>query len=122
MITIDGTSYNVGAVDISRRAEFRDKYRLQTEGGTFERELIGVYFNYTMTIGEIADKAEYDALYDKLTEPVESHEVTVPDHGGDRTFTAFIDQVDDRLKRSKNSVNTWTGLSFNYISKAATRS
>jgi hypothetical protein len=122
MLIIDGTTYNVPVTSIQRQAEFRDKYRLLTEGGTFERELTGVYFNYTLAIGEITDKAEYDALHDKLTEPVESHEVTVPDHGGDRTFTAFIDTVSDAIKKARSGVNTWTGLSFKYISKEPTRS
>ena len=122
MITIDGIDYAVPVLDTQRRAEFKDKYRLQTEGGSFERELIGVFFNYTMVIGGINSKVEYDALYDKLTEPVEIHEVTVPDHDGDRTFTAFIDSVNDAVKSTKGGVNTWTGLSFSYISKNPTRS
>jgi hypothetical protein len=122
MVIIDDIEYDVPVVDIQRRAEFKDKYRLLTEGGSFERELIGVYFNYTLVIGIITDKAKYDALYDKLTEPVESHEVTVPDHDGNRTFTAFIDVVRDAIKKSKGGVNTWTGLSFDYIAKEPTRS
>lgn len=64
---------------------------------------------------------EYARLWDKLTEPVEFHEVTVPDEDGDYTFTAYFSNVGDELLRKKAEKNYWKNLTANFIAQKPAR-
>ena len=122
MIKIDGVEFSVPVLSISRKADFLDKYANRNELGDLQRELIGVYFNYQLQFGRIDDTAVYSQLWAKLTEPVEFHEVTVPDDGGDYTFTAYFSNVSDELRKQRNAVNYWTNLTVNFTAKTPARS
>lgn len=117
MITIDGVTYDVPVLEIVRNAEFLDKYAERTEDGTLQRELIGVYFNYTISFGRTNDVAEYAALWQKLTEATEFHEVTVPDESGDFTFTAYFAGVSDKMRKQKDAQNFWKELTVRFIAR-----
>lgn len=122
MITIDGTAYAVPVKRITRRADFLDKYAERTEDGVLHRELIGVYFNYSIEFGMTLDAAEYAALWDKLTEPEEFHTVVVPDEDGTSyTFTAYFASVGDELSRVRDAAVFWKSLKVNFIAKEPAR-
>ena len=118
---IDGIGYKIDVLSVKRTADFLDKYAERTENGDLERELIGVYFNYKLQLGPGVDRAEYARLWDKLTEPVEFHEVTVPDEDGDYTFTAYFSNVADELLRKVAERNYWKNLTVNFIAKKPAR-
>lgn len=122
MITIDGNSYNVDVTEITRTADFLDKYAERTENGDLERELIGVYFNYTLSFAPGTNRAEYARLWDKLTEPEEFHTVTVPDENGDYTFTAYFSSVGDSFMRQYNGNNYFKDLTVKFTAKTPARS
>lgn len=122
MIIIDGVTYNIPVSSIIRKAEFLDKSAGRTTSGDLKRRLLGVYFNYTINFGVGTDMNEYNNLYDKLTEAVEFHTVTVPDKDTSFTFTAYFSTVQDRLVSSKNNINAvWSDLSLDFISKTPRR-
>ncbi len=121
MLYIDGIGYKIDVLSVKRTADFLDKYAERTENGDLERELIGVYFNYKLQLGPGVDRAEYARLWDKLTEPVEFHEVTVPDEDGDYTFTAYFSNVADELLRKVAEKNYWKNLTVNFIAKKPAR-
>ena len=121
MLYIDGIGYKIDVLSVKRTADFLDKYVERTENGDLERELIGVYFNYKLQLGPGVDRAEYARLWDKLTEPVEFHEVTVPDEDGDYTFTAYFSNVADELLRKVAEKNYWKNLTVNFIAKKPAR-
>ncbi len=117
MIVIDGIRYQVDVEDLSRTADFLNKYAERTESGDLECELIGVYFNYKLKLFCL-DPDEYARLWDKLTEPVEFHTVTVPDETGDYTFTAYFSGVADRLLLKRGPKNYWTDLTVKFTAKS----
>ena len=121
MLYIDGIGYKIDVLSVKRTADFLDKYAERTENGDLERELIGVYFNYKLQLGPGIDRPEYARLWDKLTEPVEFHEVTVPDEDGDYTFTAYFSNVADELLRKVAEKNYWKNLTVNFIAKKPAR-
>ena len=121
MLYIDGIGYKIDVLSVKRTADFLDKYAERTENGDLERELIGVYFNYKLQLGPGIDRTEYARLWDKLTEPVEFHEVTVPDEDGDYTFTAYFSNVADELLRTVAEKNYWKNLTVNFIAKKPAR-
>jgi hypothetical protein len=121
MIVIDGTSYNVPFVSLTRTADPLDKYAERVENGTLNRELIGVFFNYKMTFGAPTSSTEltaYQALWEKITEATEFHTVTLPDELGDYSFEAYFAGMGDELRRTKNGKNFWKGLTCNMIARS----
>jgi hypothetical protein len=122
MIIIDGETYTLPILSITRRADVLDKYAERTQDGVLHREIIGVYFNYQLKFGSSTDTAEYARLWNKLTEPVEFHTVTVPDEDGDFTFTAYFSKVGDELRKQKNAKNFWKDLTVNFTAREPARS
>lgn len=116
-IIIDGTTYDIPVIEVTRKAEFLDKSAERTEDGKLHRELIGVYFNYTIRFGRTSDVAEYAALWAALTQATEFHDVTVPDESGDYTFSAYFSGVSDRLRKIRNAQNFWQDLTVNFIAE-----
>lgn len=121
MIIIDGLTYDVPVKAISRTADVLDKYAERTGDGNLRREIIGVYYNYTIQFGNTTDMDEYGRLWDKLTEPVEFHTVTVPDEAGNYTFTAYFSSVGDEIRRQKAAKNYWKNLQAKFTAKAPAR-
>lgn len=121
MIIIDGKNYNIPVISLKRQAEFLDKYANRTEDGVLHRELIGVFFNYQLQFGITTDTAEYQKLWEKLTEPEEFHTVTVPDEKDKYTFTAYFSNVADEMLRKKANKNFFQNLTVNFIAKAPAR-
>lgn len=117
-LIIDGVTYDIPVVSITRRAEFLDRYAERTADGVLHRSLIGVYFNYQLKLGQTTDTAAYAALWAKLTEAEEFHTVTVPDESGDYTFTAYFSNVGDELRKVKGATNYWKNLTVNFIARS----
>lgn len=120
-LTIDGESFYVPITNITRKADFLDKYAERTEDGVLHRELIGVYFNYQIKFGSGCTAAEYTALWEKLTEPVEFHTVVVPDEDGDYTFTAYFASVGDTISKAKGATRFMKDLTANFIAQSPAR-
>ena len=121
MLKIDGITYNIPVVSIKRKADFLDKYADRSESGDLKRELMGVYFNYQLQLGNTLNTSEYSRLWDKLTEPVEFHTVTVPDEDGEYTFTAYFSNVGDEVRRIVGEKNYFKSLTVNFIAKSPAR-
>lgn len=123
MLIIDGVKFDIPIVSLKRTAEFLDKYAKRTEDGNLQRKLIGVYFNYQLKLARstTVGRAVYQKLWEKLTEPVEFHTVTVPDESGSYTFTAYFANVGDELMTQHDSSNYWRNLTVNFTAKAPAR-
>ena len=121
MLKIDGITYDIPVVSIKRKADFLDKYADRSESGELKRELIGVYFNYQLQLGNTLNTSEYARLWENLTEPVEFHTVTVPDVDGDYTFTAYFSNVGDEVRRIVGQKNYFKSLTVNFTAKSPAR-
>lgn len=96
-IILDGTEYPVSIATMDRQAEVLDKYFYRVESGSAVREVIGTFYNYTLSIGIEDDVTLYNALFDKLAEPVASHQITLPhDH---LEWEGYISTVRDSVRR-----------------------
>ena len=123
-VIIDSTTYNIRVTSLARSADFLDRYADRTQDGVLHRQLIGVYFNYKLKFAQPDDTniSAYQALWLKLTEPVEFHTVTVPDVSGfDYTFTAYFANVADEIEITKVSANFWKNLTVNFIAQSPAR-
>lgn len=120
-ITIDEKYFDVPLLSIKRTADFLDKYAERTEDGDMKRSLIGVYMNYQIAFGTINDDDTYEALYDKLTEPVEYHDFSIPTTKGTYSFRGYISSVSDEIFRITEETAKCRGLQCRYISKRPAR-
>lgn len=122
LFSIDGVEFNIPLISLKRESSVLDKYATRTEGGDLQREIIGVYYNYTLTFPNLnLDREEYDRLWQKITEPVEFHDFVVPSSSGTFAFTGYITTSGDELKRSRDGKHYWGGLSIKFIAKAPAR-
>jgi hypothetical protein len=124
-ITIDSTEYAIPIVSLKRKGDFLYKFAQRTNDGNLQAEMIGVYFNYQLKLGTprtLDDVAAYALLWDKLTEPVIFHTVTVPDETlTPFTYTAYFSTVSDELMKKTDAANFWKNLTVNFIARAPTR-
>lgn len=121
MVIIDGITYDVPFVSCKRTADLLDKYAKRTEDGGLKRKLIGVYYDYEIKFGRMLDGEKYEAFFNKLTEPVEYHTVTVPGSNGNYSYTAYFSSVSDNLKKQIDGKNYWTGLTAKFTAKSPAR-
>lgn len=118
VFTLDGKAYNVfvPADGIRRSGQILDGENAgRTLSGGMIRDIIGTYYNYSISIyTQQTDYAEYDALYEELTAPVDFHVLTVPYGQGTITFDAYITSAEDTLQ-SMAGGNRWGNLTINFI-------
>lgn len=118
---IDGVQYNIPYIGLTRRADILDSMGERTADGVLHREVIGTYYNYTVEFGFSRSTEEYAALWDKLSEPVPFHEISIPDNYGMRTFTGYIASVSDAIMRIKGETRYWKGLKADFIAREPSR-
>jgi hypothetical protein len=121
---IDSTDFNVPLVSggTQIKAEMLFKYAERNAAGSLNSELLGVYFNfYGVKFGAINDTALYASLWQKITEPVESHSVTLYDETGTYTFDAYFANISSALKKIKNGLTYWEGLTMDVIATSPAR-
>lgn len=119
IFSVDGVAYAVTVPEggLKRSGKVLDgENATRTKSGKMVRDVIGTYYNYALTIEtQHLDTAQYDALYEVLSAPVDSHTITIPYGQGAITFEAYVANVDDELKRMQEGRNLWGGLTFSFI-------
>lgn len=123
-IYIDGDYFDIPIESLKRSADFLDKYANRVESGELERDLIGVYYNYTLTAGKSSEigEAEYNRFFDKCTEPKEFHLISVPASGGGYyNFTAYISSVSDEVEKIGKDYIRYKSFTCKFTAKAPAR-
>lgn len=89
----------------------------RTMDGRMQRDIIGTYYTYRLEFdSSLSDPEEYDALFEALSEPVDSHTITVP-YGQDvLTFDAYVANGEDDLSRIyRDESRKWDNLAVNFV-------
>lgn len=122
-ISVDGIYFDIPMVSLKRTADFVDKYAERTEDGDLHRELIGVYYNYALTVGSSSDfgETDYDAFWDKMTEPVEFHLISIPTRNGTYDFIGYISSVSDEYEKILEDDTRFKGFTCRFTAKAPAR-
>ena len=117
---IDGASYNISIINLTRKAIIKDgKNAGNVMSGEYVRDVVGTYYNYTITIGtKNLDAVEYDNLFEVLSAPVDFHSVEMPYGQGVITFDAYITDVSDELRRMRDEGNLWANLDITFYAKS----
>ena len=119
-IIIDDVEYPVSIVLMDRKAEVLDKYFYRVESGSAVREVIGTFYNYTLSIGIEDDTDLYNSLFYVLAEPTASHQIILPhDH---LEWEGYISGVSDSVRRIDNDGTCYfQGLTCELIATNPTR-
>lgn len=122
-LTVDGKKYNVLVTSLARKFQVLDgKNAERTLSGAMIRDIIGTFYNYEITILPAVGKyGDYDALYEVLSAPQDSHRIVVPYAQSTLTFNAYVTAGQDNLIRKKHGEAYWTGLSVQFIAMAPQR-
>lgn len=125
MFSIDGVEYAVEC-SITRTAEIRasDISGLMMNGYRFW-DILGTYMIYDVTLTmPLRNKARYHALIEQLTEPVESHDFTLPYNAGTVQLVGKVNTPEDVWEKLPSGYSFWKGLKFtveaNYPTKQPT--
>lgn len=116
IIEIDGRAYDVYLIELKRSASVLDGENAgRVLSGRMVRDIIGTYYNYDAKFGTSQLSPEdYDALYETLTAPVDSHTITVPYGQGMKTFEAYVSNASDVLKRMSGAEKLWGELTIKF--------
>lgn len=115
MITIDNTTFEVGIVKITRKAS----QKLENIGITMDLrkhyDVRGTYYDYEVELAtQRMNVNDYDSLYEILTNPQESHTVTMPYGQSMLTFEARASVASDALIKSFNRFKKWGTLKVTF--------
>lgn len=121
-IFVDGTYFDIPIVSLQRTADFLDKDSTgRTEDGDMYRELIGVYYNYTLMVGTVNDTGNYRRFYDKMTEPTEFHDFILPDSEGKYEFRGYVNSVSDEMSKIYANKTEFKGFTCKMTAKEPAR-
>lgn len=117
-ITMDGRTYRVRVVyntltrSFDLRSGVNEDYMLS---GRHERDLLGTDYIYQMGVEpDPASPEDYDAFFDAVSAPVDSHEVTMPYGQSTITFQAEIQSGEDSWHGRIAGVDRWHGLKVRF--------
>ena len=124
IFTIDGVGYpGVGVESLTRSALIKDGQNAgELMSGEYERVLVGTYYHYTLVLsGMEPGSTDYDAMYEVLTAPVNSHQVVMPYGQGTLSFQAYIQNAGDALIAMTDTENWWGNLTIQFMAKRPQR-
>lgn len=122
-LIVDGTYFDIPFVSLKREAPFLDKYAERVESGDLERELIGVYYNFALTVGSSSDfgDTDYEDFWDFMTTPVPFRNFSIPIKKGYYDFRGYITAISDEYKKILDNDAEYTGFTCKMIAKSPAR-
>ena len=117
-LIIDGITYNIPLISIKRNLDFLEKYAERSEDGDIKIETIGLYKNYTISIGLIEDAELNDKLIEHITDCENRfHHVTLPDASKQFDFYGYFSSIKDEVEKVLETGAQYKGLSWKMTSK-----
>lgn len=123
LFTIDGKEFSgIGVESLQRSARIEDGPAADyMDSGDYQRDVIGTYYDYTLLItASDMFSSEYDALYELLTSPVDTHTVVMPYGASTLFFNAMIQSVDDEII-PMDSEMWWGNMTITFRAKSPQR-
>lgn len=113
-ILMDGVTYRVRVVynTLVRAFELIEGPNAgEMLSGRHERDLIGTKYTYEMGVEpDPRYQSDYDAFFEAISDPVNSHSITVPNGPGTLTYQAMIERGSDTYRGQLAGQRRWGGL------------
>lgn len=118
MVIIDGITYDV-RVRFDTLARSFSVVEGRNSGtalsGRAIRDIVGTGFEYSMNVEpNPMNAADYDALYEIISDTSSFHTVTVPYAQGEQTFKAYVQSGTDSLNGRIAGRNRWHGMTIKF--------
>ena len=123
VVTIDGTSFDVGVEYIKRQARIEDGPNAgNSKRGDWIRDVYGTFYDYILAFDTSSglSREDYDTMYGILTAPVEFHTLVVPYGQSTLSFEAGITGAEDNVILMDNGT-VWGNLSITFRAKSPDR-
>lgn len=123
VVTIDGTSFDVGVEYIKRKARIEDGPNAgNSKRGDWIRDVYGTFYDYILAFDTSSglSREDYDTMYGILTAPVEFHTLVVPYGQSTLSFEAGITGAEDNVILMDNGT-VWGNLSITFRAKSPQR-
>ena len=117
-ILMDGVKYRVRIVYDSLKRSFNlisgpNAGNMLT--GRRERDLLGTGYSYQLKVEpDPRYPADYDAFYQAISAPVDSHTVVLPYGQGTLQFEAAVESGEDVYHGHSGGINRWRELTVTY--------
>ncbi len=128
MFIMDGIEYDVDVgIKIDDMERSFEKLSTDKSGrvqsGKMYINLIGVFFNYKMTVrrGINCTLEDYEKFFNALSAPVPFNVITVPFGQEALTFEAYITKGSQKLIRSVKDEHYWGPLTLSFVSRSPQR-
>lgn len=119
-IIMDGITYRVMIVydSLARSFELREGPNAgEMLSGRYERDLLGTRYGCQMAVEPDPEHPEdYDAFFDAVSAPVETHRIKMPYGQGFLEYDAMISSGGDNWRGRLAGKNRYSGLVVNYVS------
>ena len=117
---IDGKSYNVQVMSLTRSFAVKDAIRAsETQGGGIYRNPVGTYYNYSMTVREKnGDRASFDAFWDEISKPVPSHVCVFPYNQTMMTQRMYVTSGSQPIGQLYGDGAKWNDITVQFIAQA----
>lgn len=117
---LDGVAYNVQVMALSRSFEVKDAISASvTQGGSIYRNPIGTYYNYSMTVREKdGDRGAFDAFWDAISKPVDSHVCAFPYNQTTLTQRMYVTSGNQEIRRLYKDGAEWKDITVQFIAQA----
>lgn len=117
-ITMDNVKYRVRVSYQSLQRAFQllsGENAGTMKTGRENRDLIGTAYSYALRVEpDPAYPADYDAFYEAISAPVESHSIIMPYGQSTMSFQACVDSGEDTYSGKCGGVKWWTGLTVRF--------
>ena len=123
VVTIDGTSFDVGVEYIKRQARIEDGPNAgNSKRGDWIRDVYGTFYDYILAFDTSSglSREDYDTMYCILTAPVEFHTLVVPYGQSTLSFEAGITGAEDNVILMDDGT-VWGNLSITFRAKSPQR-
>ena len=123
VVTIDGTSFDVGVEYIKRQARIEDGQNAgNSKRGDWIRDVYGTFYDYILAFDTSSglSREDYDTMYGILTAPVEFHTLVVPYGQSTLSFEAGITGAEDNVILMDDGT-VWGNLSITFRAKSPQR-
>ena len=115
---MDGKSYNVSVTSLTRKFSVMDTDKSgRTQNGAMYRDVIGTFYNYSMTIEEQDSDADaLEAFWTAISDPKKASHVCVFPYGQNTlTQNMYVTSGEQKLQFMEPGKNYWGELNVNFI-------
>ena len=114
---IDGKAYNVWVSKLTRKFSVLDSGKTgRTQDGTMYRDVIGTFYNYSMTVEQCRDDHEsMDALWEAISMPEKSHICTFLYNQETLTQEMYITSGEQGLESKTERGTHWGEMTLSFV-------